>query len=355
MNSSIKVDPNTNPTSQPPAALPKYHNPYTKMSSRRAIACTICAKAKTKCDKLVPSCSRCTAKGLQCEPRSTRRTSDNSYRNPRKHLVSPKRYPTTNSIPNMSRHSSPRSVPDRHRLVRAVSQMDFHQAAKFGQHRPDFATMSMLTPLQTYTPHIVDECYSYSSSPEQNMSAYTQPPLEKNKYLSSGRLTPQTPESVVYNEPVNIMDPFDPYMDQSTWTHDGQIPIGLGFGDEVPGLMPSDQLWSGSEADVVNTTSMGSMGTFETPLCGSPGPMNAWPNQAVSMSPPQLPHSRAVPALSMSESSVHDFDSSPNNNQDEWPTYMGHQETSTPYFDSLKAMSKSPQVWDDNMLHTAAY
>ena len=49
MNPSIKLD-----TATPPqASIPKFHNPYAKMSSRRAIACTICAKAKTKCDKLV--------------------------------------------------------------------------------------------------------------------------------------------------------------------------------------------------------------------------------------------------------------------------------------------------------------
>ncbi|CAI6332942.1 unnamed protein product [Periconia digitata] len=62
-------------------------------AERRPIACTTCAKAKTKCDKARPSCSRCTAKGLICEPRSTRRANDDSYRKPINKSVSPKRYP----------------------------------------------------------------------------------------------------------------------------------------------------------------------------------------------------------------------------------------------------------------------
>ncbi|KAF1992410.1 hypothetical protein K402DRAFT_416076 [Aulographum hederae CBS 113979] len=46
---------------------------------RRPIACTLCAKAKTKCDKAIPSCSRCTSKGLICEPRLTNRQREAVY------------------------------------------------------------------------------------------------------------------------------------------------------------------------------------------------------------------------------------------------------------------------------------
>lgn len=350
MNPSIKIDTATPPQASP---IPKYHNPYAKMSSRRAIACTICAKAKTKCDKLVPSCSRCTAKGLQCEPRSTRRTSDNSYRNPRKPMVSPKRYNSTNSAPVLSRHGSPRSVPSssRHQLVRSASHMDFHTAVKLGQ-RPDFATMSMLTPLQTYTPQIIDECYSYSSSPEQNMGAFPHQ-MDRSATSHSGRLTPQTPDSFIYNEPVSVMDPFDQYM-HHPWSDNGQMPVGLGFEEDMPGMMPRDEmrLWTTPEPETV-TTSMSHLSNFEPSLCGSPASINTWSNPSLSVSPPQLPHTRPVPALSISECSIQDYDS-PNVTQEEWSGYMGKPITSAPYYDSIKTLPNSPHVWDENMLARSA-
>ena len=57
MNQITKLEPtpaSSNPTTQG-STFPKPHNPYARMSQRRAIACTICAKAKTKCDKAVRS------------------------------------------------------------------------------------------------------------------------------------------------------------------------------------------------------------------------------------------------------------------------------------------------------------
>ncbi|QDS71024.1 hypothetical protein FKW77_008064 [Venturia effusa] len=51
-----------------------------KNAQRRPIACVACARAKTKCDKLLPSCSRCSSKGLLCEARSTKRSNDAAYR-----------------------------------------------------------------------------------------------------------------------------------------------------------------------------------------------------------------------------------------------------------------------------------
>ncbi|KAF1811791.1 hypothetical protein P152DRAFT_51600 [Eremomyces bilateralis CBS 781.70] len=39
-------------------------------SPSRPIACTACSRAKTKCDKLIPTCSRCKARRMVCEPRT---------------------------------------------------------------------------------------------------------------------------------------------------------------------------------------------------------------------------------------------------------------------------------------------
>ncbi|KAF2265952.1 hypothetical protein CC78DRAFT_542906 [Lojkania enalia] len=326
------------------------------MSQRRAIACTICAKAKTKCDKAVPSCSRCTAKGLPCEPRSTRRTSDSSYRNTtKKHVVSPKRFPSTSSIPTISRHGSPRSVPtsNRHQLVRAVSQMDMATASKMG-HQVNFAGLSMLTPLQTYTPHIVDEYYTDFSSPEPNMSVFA-PHMAKNNILGSGRLTPQTPEPFAYNEPLSIADPFDQYTNSQAWSDDGHMPIGLGLENE--GLMlqePDMRMWSSTELDN-GTASMGHMQSFNSPASQSPS-LNAWPEQSISVSPPQPPHTRAVPSLSISECSVQEYDS-PEGARDEWSDFringneiaMAKPNASAAFMENVKAHPTHPQ-WEDVIL-----
>ncbi|OCK76520.1 hypothetical protein K432DRAFT_385394 [Lepidopterella palustris CBS 459.81] len=71
------------------------------MCQRRAIACTICANAKTKSDKAVPSCFHYTAKGLACEARSTRRATDNVNRQAKKQLVSHKKSASTPSLPTL--------------------------------------------------------------------------------------------------------------------------------------------------------------------------------------------------------------------------------------------------------------
>lgn len=370
MKHSPRPEAITNPAAQG-SSLPTHHNPYAKMSQRRAIACTICAKAKTKCDKAVsqqretiasaalantfnlkvPSCSRCTAKGLQCEPRSTRRTSDSTYaRNTKKPIVSPKRYPSSSTT---SRHGSPRSVPtvNRHQLVRAVSQMDMATVSKLGHQRPEFSSIPMLTPLQlqSYTPHIMDECYSdHYSSPEPNMGVFPHQ-VDKNSFTHSGRLTPQTPEPFRYSEPLSIADPFDQYMNSQAWSEDGQMPIGLGFENDIPGLMPGGpdmRMWT-PELDA-STTPMAH---------GSQALADVWPTTVSAPSPPQLPHTRAVPSLSLSECSVPDFDS-PNAAQEEWTNFRSHASdmampkptTSISYVDSLKAIPRPTQAWEDGFL-----
>ncbi|GAM83245.1 hypothetical protein ANO11243_012310 [Dothideomycetidae sp. 11243] len=50
-----------------------------KTAGRTPIACTNCAKTKTKCDKKFP-CSRCTARNLRCTIRPTRRSTKNAER-----------------------------------------------------------------------------------------------------------------------------------------------------------------------------------------------------------------------------------------------------------------------------------
>lgn len=47
------------------------------MDVRNLIACQPCAKAKAKCDKQIPTCSRCLYKRIRCEQRSPRRYVEN--------------------------------------------------------------------------------------------------------------------------------------------------------------------------------------------------------------------------------------------------------------------------------------
>ncbi|KAF2713373.1 hypothetical protein K504DRAFT_450077 [Pleomassaria siparia CBS 279.74] len=320
------------------------------MSSRRAIACTICAKAKTKCDKAVPSCSRCTAKGLPCEPRSTRRTSDSNYRNTKtRQIVSPKRFSSAVSVPSLSRHTSPRSVPssERPQMMRAHSHMDMHTAQKMRQQTPtDFSAYPMLTPLPTYSPQIIDECYSYSSSPEQNM----------HTFYNAGRMTPQTPDSFLYHDSLASTDAFDQYMNTQTWSDDGNgMPIGLGFENDIPGLIPVESPWCTPEPEGFSMP-MGQM-RFDSPFCGSvsPAPMNEWSHD-LSLSPPQMPHSmphtRAVPSLSISDCSIQDFESP---RMDDWsnfrpnPSSMIVTKTNShnTYIDGMKPIPKNQALWED--------
>ena len=215
-------------------------------------------------------------------------------------------------------------------MMRPASQMDFRTAAKLAQQPTNFNNFNMLTPLPTFTPQVIDECYGYSSSPEQSMGAFPQPSEKNNSFVNSGRsMTPQTPDSFVYHEPLTVSDSFD-YMNTQAWADDGSMPIGLGFDGDLSGF-PGD-MWSTPEPETMTPMN----------VCDSPATMNMWAHP-MSVSP-QLPmgmppHSKAVPSLALSECSVDEF-SSPNNLQQEWTSF---QPTS-----NMGMMSKAPQpIWED--------
>ncbi|KAJ4289159.1 hypothetical protein N0V90_011501 [Kalmusia sp. IMI 367209] len=246
--------------------------------------------------------------------------------------------------------TSPRSIPSsgRPQIMRTVSQMDFHTAAKLSQYPTNFNNFNMLTPLPTYTPQIIDESYSYSSSPEPNMGAFSRS-MDQNGYLASSRaMTPSTPEPFAYHDPIAIADPFDQYMGNQSWSDDGSMAVGLGFEHDIPGMLSND-MWATPEPESI--TPMG--------LCDSPTTMSAWSHPAMSVSPPQMPmgmppHSKAVPSLSISESSTEDFNS-PSRVQEEWNNFQPHagQIVGKPmvtgsFMDSVKAYPKAPQpIWED--------
>jgi hypothetical protein len=222
--------------------------------------------------------------------------------------------------------------------------MDFHTAVKLQQQQQaNFGTMPMLTPLPTYTPQIVDG-FSYSSSPETSMAAFSQH-MDKNSLLTAGRMTPRTPEPFVYNEPLQIVDPFDQYTNTQAWSDDGLMPIGLGFESDIPGLLPDEgdmRVWT-PEFDG-NSTPVANMNAYDPSMCDSPA--SVWATPSVSVSPPQLPHTRAVPSLSISECSAPDSDS-PRGIQEEWSNFraIGKPVTSGAYFDNIKSIPKNQALW----------
>lgn len=161
---------------------------------RRPIACTICAKAKTKCDKAVsvalydmcpgqnlhvrlqiPSCSRCTAKGLVCESRSTRRSTDAVYRQAKKQLNSYKRASmegsVTGSDANSTAPSSPRRSPEDQR---SEASMDLDRP----QHTP--TTSSSYPDGQQYlsssAPFPDTQSYNGFADPSVLSTSYTDSP-----------------------------------------------------------------------------------------------------------------------------------------------------------------------------------
>lgn len=274
------------------------HNPYKRLPCRRAIACVLCAKAKTKCDKKLPSCSRCITKGLKCDPRSTRRTSDNSYRSiVKKPFVSPKRYHSTSKIPTTSSHSSPR-IFGSSMIHGASSHFDFRTPTKMNHQASVCAGYPTLTPLPTFASQTSDTCYAYPIYSETNFNNMT-PILEPNAFPISGRLSPQTPESLAYHEPVSIHEVSDPWEVSQAWGNAAMGTMGLEFDADVTiGTTLPMQLWS---------TPDHSIDWHQCSLSASPQ----------VMSHELVPDVRVVPSLSISECSVADF-SSASNFQENW-------------------------------------
>lgn len=290
----------------------------------------------------LPSCSRCITKGIKCDPRSTRRTSDNSYRsNIKKPFVSPKRYHSTSTVSTL-KHTSPRSMPSssRQRAMRAASHIDFHSAVKMSQQASGISGYPMLTPLPTYASQIVDECYSYSSSPEQNTSGYTQS-MEMNTFPTSCSLTPQTPESIVYHEPLSMGEHLDHYMASQSWSDEAIVSAGLGFDPDMTAMLPTD-MWSAPE-----------------PGHMMPIAQMSWPQHPLSVSPQHMSaelvsHIQGVPSLTTSECSAEDFNTL-GTNPEEWSIYqptitdmnMGTIVTSAPFMHDLKFIPSHAPLWED--------
>ncbi|KAF2109850.1 hypothetical protein BDV96DRAFT_651425 [Lophiotrema nucula] len=234
-----------------------------------------------------------------------------------------------------------------------MSHMDMTAASKLHQ-QPNFPGMPMYPSLHGYTPQIVDEYYSDYSSPEPSMGIFG-PPTTKNTFLNTGRLTPRTPESFTFNEQLPVTDPYHQYANVQTWSDDGNMPIGLGLDGEMPDMMltePDMRLWTPELDDP--TTAIGTTQAFDSPLSQSPTSLGVWQEQSLSVSPPQLSHTRAVPSLS--ESSAQDFESD-DTSDDSWNHFrinsnemgMTKPSVSGVFMDTIRMHPTHPQ-WEDVIL-----
>jgi hypothetical protein len=224
--------------------------------------------------------------------------------------------------------------------MRAASHIDFRTAVKMSQQASACSGFPVLTPLPTYTGQIVDECYSYSGSPGRNLvgfSAATDP----TGLSMSGRLTPQTPESLVYHEPLAVGDLSDQWAQSQPWIDDSLMSVGLSLDSDMAAPVPVE-LWSRPEHS--NTAPITQM---------------SWNQASVSVSPQLMsdevvPNAGAVPSLSISECSVDDFNNSGTFHED-WalcqPTTtqlgMAGIVTSVPFMHDLRSMSSAAPVWED--------
>jgi hypothetical protein len=126
--------------------------------------------------------------------------------------------------------------------MRAASHIDFRTAVKMSQQASACSGFPSLTPLPTYASQVVDECYSYPANPDRDIPGYTSD-METNGMPISGRFTPQTPDSIVNHEPLAMDDIAEAWMMTQPCADDSLASIGLGFENDMTGLLPAE-LWS---------------------------------------------------------------------------------------------------------------
>lgn len=231
--------------------------------------------------------------------------------------------------------------------MRAASNIDFRTAVKMSQQVAASSALPMLTPLPTFTSQVVDECYTFSNDGNQTCSVYT-PPMDSNCITNCGQLTPQTPETLPYHEPLTLEDMSDPWTTPQLWSDDALAAIDLGYNPDMIALLPSD-VWTSPEH------------THSAPIAQMP-----WTQSTLSLSPQSMisdlaPHSRLTPSLSMSDCSAESYDSS-GTFQDDWVNCatstnqyaMTNMASSAPFMSDFRTIARAAPVWEDVFMPGAA-
>jgi hypothetical protein len=243
--------------------------------------------------------------------------------------------------------------------MRAPSHIDFRTAVKMSQQAALISGMPKLTPLPTYQSQIVDECYSYTSSPEPDLCRFT-PDLEQDYFSFSRGTTPQTPsEPFNYHNPIPSIDNLD-YLDCQSWPTENLTPVGLGFDMPVenwsttstpePELIPHLDNTQTYPPDF--TSPLQIQGSFDPSPSLSQSEWSSFPSGVHSNLVPDM---GALPSLSYNDDSGDESFSSCSSGvvpQGEWTDFQPHVNmanmvTSAPYVPKMQAMPQAVPVWED--------
>lgn len=229
--------------------------------------------------------------------------------------------------------------------MRTISNVDFRTTAKMHQQSSACSGFPTLTPLPTYTSPALNSCYPYPVfSSHQDLPEFASA-MEPNDFPVTGRLTPQTPESLIYHEPLSMGEMSDQWMPTQAWTDDPFEPMGLKFEAGMTTTFPVG-LWPASDHTLA-----------------APVSQTLWHQPSLSASPPAIshemaPHAGAVPSLSTCEPSVVDFSGTsafpgdwascqPITTQLELTSMVAH----APFFPGLGANINSVPMWEDVYMH----
>jgi hypothetical protein len=229
-------------------------------------------------------------------------------------------------MPSLNRHISHRDSASSNRscYVPAAPHLDLNTAVKIAQYAPSCSEIPMLTPLPTYTSS-VDGCYFYPDNPHQDMSRYI-PSMESDGMPTSGPLTPQTPQSITYKEPLAITDTSDSWVMSQPWSDDSMSYIAPGLDGDITTLLPAE-LWSTPQ--YVHSALIAQVPWAQSSLSTSPQ----------SVTSDFATYARVAPSLSISECSTESYDSSGTFYED-WAT----REPTTPQFDMTNMVTPAPII-----------
>ena len=232
--------------------------------------------------------------------------------------------------------------------MRTPSNIDFRTAVKMSQQAAIISGVSKLTPLPTYQSQIVDECYSYTPSPEPDLR-FT-PEIEQDGFPFSRGATPQTPaEPFGCNDSLPIIDNMG-YLDRQPWSGDELVPVGLGFAEmEMPAASdswmtpePEEMAQANLFAQHADLVSSLQTQNFNTLLAAVP---KNWSTFQMPSQDEMVPDAKS-------------FDCSLDSGvvmQDEWTQPQSHDIyvdmssmiTSAPYVPKMQSIQSNAPLWED--------
>ncbi|KAF2837189.1 hypothetical protein M501DRAFT_937797 [Patellaria atrata CBS 101060] len=323
---------------------------------RRPIACTICAKAKTKCDKGIPSCSRCISKGLVCESRSTRRSSEAVYRQAKRQLSNNTNRRSQTSLTgdmseagesgftSMTKHD-PMSLDGHPNFPPTSEPMMFNPSAQFSSASP-ISSHSTGSPLSMNAPSLPMMPLAplmTSNTPSQF--------LDQASLQQSPEFIPSAMDQYLQMPPTTS----DPSMESQYYMNDGMQLLDLGFTDYPP-LMPPDatsqMLFRSAEQEpCMSTTRL--FPDLTPPMSRPPSSSQSTSGYSYPFGGLQSPSApRSLPSSTVGGYSAPDQHSAIAV-QDGWPCFQSDPPSETPlipktgriYLEGLDSSLKNHDAW----------